>query len=394
MPVAEPVADVVWIDDDASARDLVAQMQGLPEAAIDTEFHRERTYYPKLALVQVAWPGGLALVDPLAVSHDVVGAIVTAPDVVVAHAADQDLEVLDRSCGVAPRSLFDTQLAAGFLGFSSPSLGSLAGAILDVQLSKGDRLTDWLRRPLTADQRSYAASDVAHLLEMAAIIRERLAAVGRLEWAEQECAQMLAGARRPQEPETAWWRIKEGRQLRGRARAVAQEVAAWRERRAAQLDRPTRTVLPDLAIVGIANKPPRTPQQLDQIRGLEGRRPSGGAVQELLDAVERGLKLPLEAVHLPVVEDTPRHLRPAIGLVSAWVSQLSRELEIDTTLLATRSDLEALLRNDPNARLANGWRAGLVGEPVRKLVSGEAALAFSGDGSLLLEERSHRPVIR
>jgi ribonuclease D len=317
--------------------------------------------------------------------------VLEGPGTAVVHAATQDLEVLQRACGAVPSRLFDTQLAAGFLGMSSPSLVSLVERTLGIRLPKGDRLTDWSRRPLTAGQQEYAASDVLHLLELHDRVTAELTQQGRLEWAEQECARLLARTRQPQEPETAWWRVKENRQLRGSSRGVAQELAAWRERRAASLDIPPRMVLPDLALVAISHRPPRSRDDLLGVRGLDARHLKGGAEGEILAAIERGASLPEAALRLPDVEEVDRALRPAVALVSAWIAQLAHDLKIDAALLATRSDLQSFLQDDPDARLANGWRHQLVGEPVRRLVQGEAALAFAGGGQLVLEQRSRIP---
>ena len=142
------------------------EIAGQPRLAIDTEFHRERTYFPKVALIQVGWSSGVALVDPLNVDVSPLRSVLESEVLIVMHAAGQDLEVMDRICGMMPRRLFDTQLAAGFLGMSSPSLSSLHERELGLRLPKSDRLTDWLVRPLSTSQQNYAASDVAHLLEI------------------------------------------------------------------------------------------------------------------------------------------------------------------------------------------------------------------------------------
>ncbi|MBI2706147.1 MAG: HRDC domain-containing protein, partial [Actinobacteria bacterium] len=308
----------------------------------------------------------------------------------VAHAADQDLEVLAYACDAIPGELFDTQVAAGFLGMASPSLGALLEKTLSIRTAKADRLTDWLARPLSKEQLDYAATDVAHLLEAYDVLVAELAERGRLEWARDECDQLRQRARGARDPEQAWRRIKEARQLRGRSRAVAQSVAAWRERRAAEVDQPVRYIMPDLAVVGIAQRPPSAPGDLKRIRGMAGRGLSEGAAKAVLEAVKAGKENPPPIDSGAVGRELERELRPAVSLVSAWVSQLARDLEIETSLLATRNDLEALLRGDPAARLARGWRAALVGEPIRRLVEGEAALAFAGGGRLVLEERSRR----
>jgi len=385
-------SEASWIDDAAGLASLAEELRRVDTLAFDTEFHRERSYYPHLALLQIAWRGGAALVDPLKVDlHPLAGAFADTKRV-VAHAAAQDLEVIDRACGLIPIGLFDTQVAASFLGFSTPSLATLAQKVLGVDLPKGDRLTDWRQRPLTSAQISYATSDVTHLLDLADIISEQLEAAGRLDWAIQECAELYAEVRQPTDPDTAWWRIKEVRHLRGKARGVAQEVAAWRERRAAETDRPVRTVLPDLAILAVANHPPTSVEGMRSLRGVEGRVPRGPAAVGLLEAIRRGVELDGSRIRLPPQDDVDRSVRPAASLVSAWVGQLARDLRIDAGVLATRSDLHALLRGDASSRLSNGWRADLIGEPIRRLVSGEAALAFDGRGGLVLEARSGEPV--
>jgi ribonuclease D len=378
-----------WIGDEAALADVVDALRSEPLYGIDTEFHRERTYWPQLALVQIAWPGSIVLVDPLAVDLTPLRDILAGPGTCVMHAADQDLEVMERACGVVPGRLFDTQVAAGFLGFSSPSLASLVERLLGQRLTKGDRLTDWMQRPLTAGQRRYAASDVAHLHDLHAELTRRLDECERREWAEQECEVLRVRPHLPQDPETAWWRIKDSRSLRGPSRGVAQEVAAWRERRAAAIDKPPRMVLADLALLGVAHRAPASAADLRDIRGLDGRFLKGDATSEILAAVARGQELPRTALRLPPVDELDRTLRPAVTLVSAWVAQLAQELRIDTAMLATRHDLLTLLRGDEDARLAQGWRAGLVGDRIRQLVDGRAALAFRpGKGDLVLEARS------
>jgi len=169
-------------------------------------------------------------------------------------------------------------------------------------------------------------------------------------------------------------------------------VAAWRERRAAEADQPVRFVLSDMALVGIANSAPKDLEQLRRVRGLDQRHARGTLGREILAAVEQGRSVPEAALRTPRRDELDRDLRPALALLTAWVSQLGRELRLDAALLATRSDLTAFLQRDPNARLASGWRAELVGGPAERLVAGELALAFDGTGALVLERRSGEAV--
>ena len=383
--------DAEWIDSQAALDDLARALVGVTAVAVDTEFHREKTYFPHVALVQLAWDDGLALVDPLAVDLHPLADVLTGRALTVAHAAEQDLEVLDRSCGAVPKELFDTQVAAGFLGFSTPSLGTLVSDLVGVRLPKADRLTDWTRRPLSATQKKYAAADVIHLLELRSIICERLDKIGRLEWARQECALLLA-RQKTTDPTIAWWRMKDARSLRGSTRGVAQAVAEWREREAMRRDLPARFVLSDMALASLVHRSPTSREQLMETRGLDAKSMRPPLVEGILEAVARGSELTPEQVRLPPTDDLTRELRPAVALVASWIAQLARTVRIDATLLATRSDIAALLRGDPEARLAKGWRSHLVGEPIRRLVDGEASLAFAGDGQLVLEERSYKAV--
>ena len=372
-----------WVERTDELDDLVDHLVTEPRYAIDTEFHRERTYFPRLALVQLAWPGELVLVDPLRVDTAPLARLFASPVLAVAHAAQQDLDVLRYAVGEIPLRIFDTQVAAGFVGYGTPSLSSLVQGELGVVPLKGDRLTDWLHRPLTRAQCEYAASDVAFLLELHDRLVERLRAVSRLSWAEEASEELRRRPTGGTPPEQAWTKLKDARSLRPRARAVAQAVAAWREREAAATDTPVRQVLSDLAVLGIAQRQPTTLEELAQARGVDERHRRGRTARALLAAVVEGQQAPPPAPP-DAVEELERAKRPALTLVSAWISQVARASRIDTALLATRADLVAVLRNDPQARLASGWRAELLGDDIARLVDGRAAITFDGQGGLKL----------
>lgn len=372
-----------WIASDREVVDFVERASKQSRYALDTEFHRERTYFPKLALVQILADDEIVLIDPLGCDLSPLKTLFASEALAVVHAAQQDLDVLTHAIGAIPRRLYDTQLAAGFLGYSTPSLVSLLQGELRVTAAKGDRLTDWLRRPLSDDQCSYAASDVAHLLELHDVLTAKLEAEGRAQWVADACEELRTRPVGGIDPDLAYTKLKDVRILKPRARGVARAVAGWRERRAMSIDSPVRQVLPDLAILGIAQKQPRTVQELGQARGVDDRHTRGVIAKDLLAAVELGL-----ADESPPVaaegDDLDRGMRPAVTLVSAWVSEVARQQRIDAGLLATRHDLVALLRGDEDARLASGWRGELLGEGIRRLVAGEAALTFDGHGGLNL----------
>jgi ribonuclease D len=375
-----------WIDRDEQLVPIVEELIEAEAFAVDTEFHRERTYFPQLALVQIAWAGGIALIDPLAVDLAPLAPALTGPAVVVMHAATQDLEVLDRACGVLPRELFDTQIAAGFVSATLPALAALVERTYGVSIPKGDRLTDWLHRPLGEDQRIYAAADVEFLLDLRAKLGAQLEERGRLSWAADEFEALRQRGRVIRDPEQAWTRIKEARSLRGEAAGVARTVAAWRERRAAEIDQPVRYVMSDMAVVAIAQRRPTNAADLARIRGVDERHARGSTAESLLAAVIEGRSNP-PARSETSSRELDRRLRPAVALVAAWVGQLARDLEIEASLVATRADIESLLAGDPASRLNRGWRSDLVGARIRDLVEGRAALSFDGKGNLLLEDR-------
>ena len=162
--------NISWIDSDSELRLLLGEMSGCSRYAMDTEFHRERTYFPHLALIQIKHNNKIFLIDPTSVNLQLFTDLFASDSLCVLHAAQQDLEVLNHACGSAPARIFDTQVAAGFVGMSTPSLSSLVLSELKISISKGDRLTDWLRRPLTADQKTYAATDVEHLFSIQSIV--------------------------------------------------------------------------------------------------------------------------------------------------------------------------------------------------------------------------------
>lgn len=381
-----------YIDSDQGLRDVVATVSSEPRFALDTEFHRERTYRPQAALIQVAWPTDLVLIDPLAVDVAPLAEVFGAGGLMVAHAAGQDLEVLDHCCGAVPGRIFDTQIAAGFLGLGTPALSSLYESEIGWRPPKADRLTDWLARPLKVSQLDYAASDVRHLLEIHERLAARLDEMGRQDWAEAEFELVLERNRQGQRPEEAWSRLKEARHLRRRDLPVVRSVAMWREQRAARVDQPVRHVLSDVAVVSISQAAPRTTEELAAVRGVGEGLARGRLGPAILKAVADGLESDWRPPPKPTARtEAVDRLRPAVGLVTSWVSQLARDRMIEPSLLATRADVEALIRGDADARLARGWRSEMVGEPLRRLVAGEAALAFD-NGQLVLEERSHRPV--
>ncbi len=388
--VPAPDRSPTLIADGAGLEALCDRLADQERYGVDTEFHTEGSYWPKLALIQLAWEDQVALVDPLAVDPAPLARIFTGPGTAVAHAAGQDLDILLTACGAAPEHVFDTQIAAGFLGMSTPSLGRLVERVLGIVLAKSDQLADWLRRPIPDGQLAYAADDVAHLLALHDTMTADLGRRGRLTWATEECAITLRAQRRDVVPEQAWWKVSDVRRLSGRARGVAQELAAWRERKAAAADRPRRSVLSDLGVITIAQRAPQTRQDLEKLRGVDGRHLGQGAAAEILAAVERGRALDASDLRLPPEPPEARASQVAVAVCAGLVREIGEAEHLDQSLLATRHDITQLVAGEPS-RLDHGWRADIAGGPIRRLLAGEVAAAFGPGGRLVLEARSHQP---
>lgn len=376
-----------WIDDDHDLVDFVSSAHGHPAYYLDTEFHREKTYFPQLALIQICVDDRIVLIDPLRIDVSLLRPLFESEALCVLHAGQQDLDVLTQSCGFIPSRLFDTQLCAGFLGYSQPALSVLLQSFFKIALPKGDRLTDWLRRPLTRDQLVYAALDVRHLPRLHLAIQEQLGRLGRTQWAAEACEELRTRPTGPTSPDDAWLRVKDVRTLRGKSRWIAQAVSRWREERAMDLDIPPRHVLSDIAVLAISQKAPRTAEDLAQSRGVDSRQARGAVGSALLAAIADGIsRSGAGELHFPSsdTEDVDKSLRPAVTLVSAWITELARQSELDPTLLGTRRDIIDLLSGNPNARLGQGWRADIVGRDVADLVEGRKALTFTPERALKL----------
>ena len=334
--------------DPGGLRVLVAEVAAEECYGFDTEFHTERTYVPDLALIQIAWADKVALVDPLAVDPAPLAQVFGGPGVAVAHAASQDLDVLMAACGTVPATVFDTQIVAGFLGMSTPSLARLVEAMLGVTLPKADRLSDWLERPMSERQLSYAVSDVAHLLELRSVLTDRLRALGRLEWAVDECDQVLGDRTPARVPEEAWWKLGDIRSMSRRSRGVAQEVAAWRERTAAESNRPRRMVLSDLGLLAVSQRPPRNADELRRTRGVDGRHLAQGRAAEILAGRRSaGSSLQPDRIRMPSEGRDAQAPAAAVAVCSGVVRQIADDLDFDQGLLATRADLAQLLCGEP-----------------------------------------------
>lgn len=384
MTTPPPDLPVRWVDDDRGLAEVVKVLLDEPAYGLDTEFMAERTYWPKLCLVQLSWRAGVALVDPFACDVRALADVLHAPATMITHAGASDLPIIERAVGTRPAGLFDVQLAAGFVGLGTPSLASLVSVLLGIRLDKSEQLTDWSTRPLSDSVKRYAADDVAYLFRLTAELRDRLESLGREAWATAECELLRTSLLRSTDSDTAWWRIKGATTMKGEKARIAQAVAAWRDRRAQHLDIPPRFVLSELALAAVVGRPPRTAADVQKLRGVGGL--PNAVVRELIDAVEAGRSMEPEALRRPARHDDVPELDAAVSLLSAWVTELATAERIDKKLLATRDDVKDLVYGRPS-RLDDGWRAALCGRELHKVLEGRAVVRLvDGGRHLRLED--------
>ena len=368
--------------------------------AIDTEFVSERRYQALLCLVQVAVPDPdsegdvrTEVLDPLEGDLDFspLAHVLADPNVeVLMHAGRQDVAILRRSWNTEVTNVFDTQVAAGFLGFGNQEgYESLVRKVLKVKLKGSEGFTKWDRRPLTAQQLEYAGDDARLLLALGEELERRLVERGRLEWAREE-SRALEDVSDERDADRSYEKLPRLGRLSDSARAVARELAEWREQEARAADRPPGAVLPDQALVELARRTPRDKSGLEQIRGLPPQtlHRRGDAI---VAAIARGRD---RQAPEPPPDPHPRDPAdaPLVSLAQALVRHRSMESGVAVELIATQSELATLvhsLRRGDDAdhvRVSHGWRRELVGDELRELVEGRRALSVGPDGGLIVRE--------
>src|SRR5829696_1934140 len=362
---------------------LAARARELGRLGIDTEFMPEGRYRPLLCLIQVCVGEEVVVLDPLQEMGDPapLAAVLADPAVeIVLHAGRQDVAILRRAWQTTFTNVFDTQIAAGFAGFSAQAgYTGLLHDVLRIRVAKSASFTRWDARPLTPEQLRYAEEDVEHLLPLADELQRRLGERGRLEWAREECV-AIAEATDERDPEETWRRLPRVSSLGPRERALARELAAWRERTAAAEDRPVGSIVRDPTLVELAKRGPRDAKQLGQIRGA-GPDVLRRRARDILAAIERGRNA--EPIRLDEGERYPMDAvdGPTIALAEALVRARAQEAGLAYELIAARADLTPIVvaarrgKPEPDVRTLRGWRRELVGEELLELLSGNRRLA-------------------
>ena len=364
-----------------------ARLARAPYLAVDTEFHRERTFFAQLCLVQIASSDEAVLVDPLAVRDlTPLKELLMLPGIVkVLHAAGQDLEIFHDLWSAVPAPLFDTQVAAGVLGLGHQvGYARMVEQLLDVKLEKAGTLTDWARRPLADDQLRYAVDDVVHLAAAYPVLLARLQDQGRSDWLAPEMKALSDPQQFAADPEAAWRTVRGAGSARGPVRLVVRALATWREEQARTRNIPRRWVLPDESLVEVARMRPAAREEMARVRGLSAR--------FLDDHGDRLLKVIAEASKDPAESPASRvrRLSPEAeslaDLMHCLVRMRARERGVAATQLATREQLERVADEgvDAEAAVLEDWRREVVGDDLLALRAGMLRLVVQ-DGKVVIE---------
>jgi len=380
------------VETNAALEDFVRELGNASYLALDTEFLRDQTYYPKLCLIQVAAPGGIeGIIDPLAPGIDLKPfyELIARPDIVkVLHAARQDIEIFYLQGGVLPNPLFDTQIAAMVCGFGdAASYETLARKVAHVEIDKSARFTDWSHRPLSKRQLEYALADVTHLCVIYEWMKAKLEKTGRYSWVAEEVAALQDPTLYKLDPELAWKRLKP-RTSNKRFLAILAALAAWREREAQARDIPRGRVLKDEALTEIAAHPPETPEGLDRIRAVPKGFANSKLGKGLLEAIAQGsTAAPPDGAAADSRQRRRREPSPAVvDLLKTLLRLRAEAADVAPRLIANAEDIERLAANEDDGVAAlHGWRNEVFGKDAVALRKGDLAIALENGEAVVVE---------
>lgn len=381
MPIQQtPDLELEFIDTASDLARVCEQLANQPYLAVDTEFVREKTYYPVLCLIQIASAQQCVCIDPLAITDlsPLAELLLNSDTIKVFHAARQDLEVLNQIFGKIPAPIFDTQIAATLLGLGDQlSYANLVKHFLDVQLAKGHARTDWERRPLSNEQLEYAADDVRYLVAMYPLMVQSLTQLGRLAWLDEDFETLTHPQLYQNDPVQQWQRVSGLQKLKGAQLAILQQLAAWREQQAQQQNKPRKWILSDDILIAIAMQGPHKSEQLERIRGINSALLQRHG-QTLLGLIAKAKTLPKS--EWPILSRR-KALDPnqeaLLDALMAIVKLQAASHQINNTALTSRHELENLIAGDKDIPLLHGWRHGLAGQQVLNFLNGQTSLSVA-----------------
>ena len=364
---------------------LCDRVRSAERVGLDTEFHSERSYSPKLMVVQLSFDDGAVIVDPLVVQD--LRPLMQALDetLVVGHALSSDLRIFAQRFDHVPKHVFDTQIAASFLGYGMQiSLADLVFDLRATRLAKTQTVSDWSVRPLSPAQIEYLVDDVVHLLPMHVALEARLVERGRLSWATQECDALVDPSKYTRDERRAYLRIPGAMKMNRRELGVLCELVKMRERFASDRDVPPKYILPDDVVGGLATLRPKRDEQLAQLRRLDaGARRSLGP--SIMTAVAAGEAIPDDELPHRVPRPLGNARETLASLLAVLVGEIASQNQVPTGLLAPRAALERVARELPKNLEAleatlelSDWRSALIAGPMHRLLSGQEALRIEG----------------
>jgi ribonuclease D len=362
---------------------LCQRLRGEEFVTVDTEFMRERTYWPELCVVQLAGDSEVAVVDAMAPGIDLapLGALLADTAVPkVFHAARQDVEIFCLRFGDVPRPLFDTQVAAMVAGFGDQvGYDALVASVTGAHIEKAHRFSDWSVRPLSAAQTEYAAADVTHLRKIWRKLRARLEKEDRLDWVAEEMAVLTDPATYRPDPDAMWERLKP-RTSNRRTLGLLRAIAAWREREAQRANVPRSRMLKDETLLEIAATAPADPESLGRARGISRGFAEGRSGASLLAAIAEAKALPDEAMPpAPAGRDTPRPSPALVSLLKVMLAAKCEQHHVAPRLVASSDDIDRLAAEDaPDVAAMHGWRHEVFGADAEALKAGRIALGVDG----------------
>lgn len=365
---------------------LCEQINQEPWIALDTEFLREKTYYPKFCLLQIAAPGWVACVDPIAIADlSLLFDAIYNPNIVkVLHSCRQDLEIFYQITGRIPAPVFDTQIAAPLLGFQeNPGYAMLVSSFLNINLSKAHTRTDWTQRPLSEDQIQYAADDVIYLCKIYTQMCEQLDKLGRLKWLESDFALLNNPELYQLSPENAWLKVRGKNKLTGRQLSILQSLTEWREQTAQSENKPRNWLFPDDMLLELAKLQPVTVADLAKIRNINERNVNryGKVLCDLIDVARQRPPKPFKDKDQPT-KKTQQH-EAVLDVLGAVVRIRAEENSLNPIILATRKELEQLLFGDEECPLLHGWRYNMAGRELQGLLQGRYSLSLTTDAVVI-----------
>jgi ribonuclease D len=397
--IMEPKEKFQYIDSEEDLHRACAELADAKVLYLDTEFHREKTYYPHFALLQIADREHCYLIDPLAIKdmRPVWELLLSPASVKVFHAARQDLEIIMREAGSLPLPLFDTQIAAALLGYGQQvGFGNLVQRLAKTSLPKLESFSDWLGRPLAKQQLVYAADDVIYLRPVYQALLQELEATGRHGWVQEEMSSLCDPTTYDNDCRHIFWRVKGVTRLKGQQLAVLRELACWREHEAKRLDIPRKRVISDESLVELARRPNLSLADMERMRGL-----NSGLIQRfgqaLIAAWQKGHACPKAEWPCPAHrERLSDGTEVRLELLDALMRLRADEARIAPHLLASRDELSQLAswaghrsRMEPDIPCLHGWRRTLIGDDLLRMSRGELCMRLDTSTGRPLIERIH-----